>query len=77
MKAVPFGALDPLEVRDLVRRALAEDMGSGDVTTDALVPASAMARGEFLAVGDELVSGGEGLGELRNRLVEGPGPLTF
>ena len=57
MKTVPFGPLDPLEFRDLVRRALAEDMGSGDVTTNALVPASAMARGEFLVKSACVVAG--------------------
>lgn len=49
MKAVPFGPMDPGTYRDLVRRALAEDIGWGDVTTNELVPAAAMARGVFLA----------------------------
>ena len=57
MKTVPFGPLDPLEFRDLVRRALAEDMGWGDLTTNELVPASAMARGEFLAKSPCVVAG--------------------
>jgi nicotinate-nucleotide pyrophosphorylase (carboxylating) len=30
--------------RELIRRALAEDLGSGDITTDAIVPADARAR---------------------------------
>ncbi len=34
--------------QDIVRRALAEDIGAGDVTTDATVPASQRARGVFL-----------------------------
>lgn len=33
---------------DLVRRALAEDLGPGDVTTDATVSAAQWARGRFL-----------------------------
>jgi nicotinate-nucleotide pyrophosphorylase (carboxylating) len=33
------------ELLDLVRRALEEDVGSGDVTTDATLPADARARG--------------------------------
>ena len=49
----------------------------GDLVFTGTPSGVGLARGEFLAVGDELVSGGEGLGELRNRLVEGPGPLTF
>lgn len=36
--------IDPAQLRELVRRALAEDVGSGDVTTVATVPASARAR---------------------------------
>lgn len=35
--------------RDAVMRALAEDVGTGDVTTEALVPADAQAEGVFLA----------------------------
>jgi 2-keto-4-pentenoate hydratase/2-oxohepta-3-ene-1,7-dioic acid hydratase in catechol pathway len=49
----------------------------GDLIFTGTPSGVGLARGRFLAVGDELVSGGEGLGELRNRLVEGPGPLTF
>jgi nicotinate-nucleotide pyrophosphorylase (carboxylating) len=35
--------------RDLVARALAEDVGAGDITTRAVVPADATGRGVFLA----------------------------
>jgi nicotinate-nucleotide pyrophosphorylase (carboxylating) len=41
--------LDPAAYRDLVRRALEEDLGSGDLTTDATVSPSLRARGVFLA----------------------------
>ena len=41
--------LDPSAYRDLVRRALAEDVGSGDVTTNATVPEAARGRGILLA----------------------------
>jgi nicotinate-nucleotide pyrophosphorylase (carboxylating) len=34
--------------RDLVGRALAEDLGSGDITTDATVPAGARATGDVV-----------------------------
>ena len=37
MKTVPFGPLDPAVYREIVRRALAEDLGWGDVTTEATV----------------------------------------
>lgn len=40
--------LPPEAYRDIVRRALAEDVGTGDVTTEATVPADQRARGVFL-----------------------------
>jgi len=40
--------LPPEAYQDLVRRALAEDVGAGDVTTDATVPPGQRARGAFL-----------------------------
>ena len=45
MKSVPFGPLEPSSYRELVRRALAEDLGWGDVTTEGTVdPAARMMR---------------------------------
>lgn len=40
--------LDPAAYRDLVRRALDEDLGAGDVTTDATVDPAQRARGVFI-----------------------------
>lgn len=40
--------MDPSLYRDLVRRALAEDIGTGDITTDAIVGEHARARGTFV-----------------------------
>lgn len=40
--------LDRAVYADIVRRALAEDVGSGDVTTEATVPADQQAQGVFL-----------------------------
>jgi len=37
VKPVPFGLLDPAQFREVVRRALAEDLGWGDVTTNAII----------------------------------------
>jgi len=37
--------LDPAAYRDLVRRALEEDLGAGDVTTEATVDPVQRARG--------------------------------
>lgn len=47
------------EVIDAVRRALAEDIGPGDVTTAACVPADRMARGRFLAREPQVLAGME------------------
>ena len=52
-----FAALDPADVDAAVTAALAEDMGTGDITTDALVPADATlslimaARQDIVAAG--------------------------
>jgi nicotinate-nucleotide pyrophosphorylase (carboxylating) len=47
----------PEQFRDIVRRALAEDMGSGDVTTDATVEDKGRARGVFLVKTDCVLAG--------------------
>ena len=48
MRTVPFQPLDPALYREVVRRALAEDLGWGDVTTEAIVPRELRARGVIL-----------------------------
>ena len=50
-------SLDQAAVRDVVRRALAEDIGAGDVTTNATVSATDRARGVFLAKADFVLAG--------------------
>ena len=50
-------ALDWSAVRDVVRRALAEDVGAGDVTSNATVPAADRASGVFLAKADFVLAG--------------------
>lgn len=40
--------LDPAHYRQVVGRALAEDLGSGDITTEATVPSQQCARGVFV-----------------------------
>ncbi len=40
--------MDPSAYRDLVRRALAEDLGKGDITTNAIVGSNDRARGTFV-----------------------------
>lgn len=49
MKAVPFEPLDPGVYRELVRRALAEDFGWGDVTTETVIDRDQKAHGIILA----------------------------
>lgn len=57
MKTEPFGPLDPALYRETVRRALAEDLGWGDVTTEATVSPDQRARGVLLAKGPCVVAG--------------------
>ena len=45
MKGIPFEPLDPSVYRGVVRRALAEDLGWGDVTTDGTIDSNARGRG--------------------------------
>ena len=49
--------LDPAAYRDLVRRALAEDLGAGDLTTEATVDPDRRARGVLLAKADCVIAG--------------------
>ena len=49
MKPTPFEPLDPGMYRELVRRALAEDFGWGDVTTEAIIDREQKARGVIVA----------------------------
>jgi nicotinate-nucleotide pyrophosphorylase (carboxylating) len=49
--------IEPSAYRDIVSRALDEDVGSGDITTDATVDGSRQARGVFLAKADCTVAG--------------------
>ena len=49
MKAVGVEPLDPGMYRELVRRALAEDFGWGDVTTEAIIDREQKARGLIIA----------------------------
>lgn len=51
------GRLDPEVYRDIVRRALAEDVGPGDVTTAATVDPSLPAHGEIVAKCDCVIAG--------------------
>jgi nicotinate-nucleotide pyrophosphorylase (carboxylating) len=46
-----------LRIIDSIRRALAEDIGSGDVTTNSIVPPNASLRGRIIAKQEGVVAG--------------------
>lgn len=45
------------DILDAIRRALAEDIGPGDVTTNSIVPPDALMRGRIIAKQDGVVAG--------------------
>jgi nicotinate-nucleotide pyrophosphorylase (carboxylating) len=51
--------LDPASYREIVARALEEDVRDGDITTDATVAPALMARGVFLVKADCVLAGQE------------------
>jgi nicotinate-nucleotide pyrophosphorylase (carboxylating) len=57
VKRVPFEPLDPGHYRELVRRALAEDFGWGDVTTDGTIEREQKGRGVIVAKCDCVLAG--------------------
>ena len=63
MKAVPFEPLDPGLYRELVRRALAEDFGWGDVTTETIIDRTQKARGVITVKSSCVLAGVDVAGE--------------
>jgi nicotinate-nucleotide pyrophosphorylase (carboxylating) len=57
VKAVPFVPLDPGAYRELVRRALAEDLGWGDITTETIIERGQRAKGVLLAKSRCVIAG--------------------
>jgi nicotinate-nucleotide pyrophosphorylase (carboxylating) len=57
MKSVPFQPLDPSMYRETVRRALAEDLGWGDVTTEGTVGSNVRGRGVIVAKASCVLAG--------------------
>jgi nicotinate-nucleotide pyrophosphorylase (carboxylating) len=57
VKPIPFEPLDPGAYRELVRRALAEDFGWGDVTTEAVIDPDQKARAIILAKSRCVIAG--------------------
>jgi len=57
VKRVPFEPLDPRVYREIVRRALAEDVGLGDVTTETVIDRDQQARGIMLSKSSCVIAG--------------------
>ena len=57
MKAIPFEPLDPGVYREIVRRALAEDFGWGDVTTETVIDRDQKAHGIILSKAACVIAG--------------------
>ena len=57
MKTIPFEPLDPSVYRQIVRRALAEDLGWGDVTTEATVGADVRGHGTVVVKASCVLAG--------------------
>lgn len=57
LKNVQNEAALPVDISRSIRRALEEDIGSGDVTTDSIVPANASLRGRIIAKQTGVVAG--------------------
>jgi len=57
MRSIPFEPLDPSVYRETVRRALAEDLGWGDVTTEATVGQEVRGRGTFVVKAPCVIAG--------------------
>ncbi len=57
LSLAPFSRLDPREYRDIVARALAEDLAGGDITTDATIGQHDRARGTLIAKSSCTIAG--------------------
>ncbi|MEX2270222.1 MAG: carboxylating nicotinate-nucleotide diphosphorylase [Vicinamibacterales bacterium] len=57
MRTIPFEPLDPALYRETVRRALAEDLGWGDLTTDGIIDEKQRAHGVLIAKSRLIVAG--------------------
>ena len=57
MRTIPFEPLDAGVYREIVRRALAEDFGWGDVTTETVIDRDQKARGIILSKSSCVIAG--------------------
>jgi nicotinate-nucleotide pyrophosphorylase (carboxylating) len=73
--------LDPSKYREIVRQALGEDVGDGDVTTAATVSPTRRAHGIFLAKSDCVVAGlevaFEAIRQVHSQANGSASPLSF
>ena len=67
----------PESYREIVRRALAEDVGAGDVTTESTVPADRQARGVFVVKADCVLAGIDVALEVFRQAAEMGAPPSF
>lgn len=44
-------------VKEIIKRALEEDIGTGDITTEAIIPGNAKAKGEFVVKDTGVIAG--------------------
>ncbi|MGI5839913.1 MAG: carboxylating nicotinate-nucleotide diphosphorylase [bacterium] len=51
--------LSQFQIEDIVRRALVEDVGSGDITTDSIVPVNTFAAATIIAREAGIIAGGD------------------
>ena len=56
-KNAVWGELSPLVIDPLISSALAEDIGTGDITTDSVIPPSTQIRGRLIAKEDGCICG--------------------
>jgi nicotinate-nucleotide pyrophosphorylase (carboxylating) len=54
---MPNGTNFPFEILATIRTALAEDIGSGDATTNSTIPAEATMRGQIITKQDGVIAG--------------------
>jgi len=52
-----WGELSPLVIDPMIRSALAEDIGTGDITTDSVIPPSTQISGRLIAKEDGCICG--------------------
>ena len=57
MSDVKFEPLDPLDYQGLVRQALDEDRGDGDITSEGCIAASTLARARILIKSECVLAG--------------------